>query len=105
MLLLLLLLLRRRLLLLLTIELTLLDVIILAILGLGSRTTLATLLPPLAVSAAFLSGVRTSLHWFTLGTGYVGGFVALLANDDIELDDLTVTNGTDGLLRVVTSDG
>lgn len=104
-LLLLLLLLRRRLLLLLTFELTLLDVLILAILGLWSRTTLTSLLPPLAVATAFLSGVRTSLHRLTLGTGHVGGFVTLLANDHIEFDHLTVANGTDGLFRVVASNG
>lgn len=103
--LLLLLLLRRRCLLLLSIDWTLLDVVILAILGLGTTTLASALLPPLAVTAAFLSGVRTPLHWFTLGTGYVGGFVTLLANDHIKLDHLSVANGTDGLFRVVASNG
>lgn len=95
----------RRLLLLLAFDRAFLDVVILTILGEWSRTTLASLLPPLTITTTFLCGVRTSLHWFTLRSGHVGCFVTLLANHYIKLDYLAVTNGTDCFFRVVASDG
>lgn len=58
------------------------------------------------ITVAFLvGGVRAASHRFAERRGDIGRLVALLADDDVEFDNLTVAHGTHGLLRVVAYDG
>lgn len=77
------------------------------VLGVGPAcaVTTTTLLPPLTVTTTFLGGIGTALDRFTLGTSNIGCLIALLSDDYVELNHLTIADRTDGLFRVVTSNG
>ena len=60
---------------------------------------------PLAVATALVGSVGRALDGFTLGAGYIGRLVALLADDDVELDNLAVANAPYRLLGVVLYNG
>jgi len=53
---------------------------------------------------ALVGGIGRSLDGSSVGAGHVGSLVSLLADDDIEFDELAVADTSDGLLRVVLSD-
>lgn len=55
--------------------------------------------------ASAVGGVGRALDGRALGAGDVGRLVALLADDDVELDDFAVADRAHGLLGVVLLDG
>ena len=58
-----------------------------------------------STAAASIGGVGAALDGSAVGAADVARLVPLLADDDVELDDLAVTDGPDGLLGVVLQDG
>lgn len=68
--------------------------------------------PPLTSSGVpaiaefpLIGRIRAAANGLAEGRGDVGRLVALLADDHVELDHLSVAHGTHGLLRVVAHDG
>ena len=52
-----------------------------------------------------IGGVRAALDGGAVGAANVARLIALLADDDVKLDDFSVANGADRLLGVILEDG
>jgi hypothetical protein len=56
-------------------------------------------------SSTLVGGVGGAFDRAPVGSGHVGGFISLFADDNVKLDEFAVSDATDGLLRVVPDDG
>ena len=56
-------------------------------------------------SASAISRIGRSFDRYSFGSGNVGRFVSLFADDDVELHDFAVSDRPDGLFGVVFDDG
>lgn len=68
----------------------------------GSMPSLTA--PPVPAEAAFLFGIRASLYRFPVGAGHIGRLGALLADDHVKFDGLSISDAGNLLLWVVTRD-
>lgn len=68
------------------------------------RTT-AALIPATKHLASFVSRIRTATNWFAFRSSYVGSFISLLTDNDIELNDFPIADGTNCLSWIIHDDG
>jgi len=70
-----------------------------------ARLLAAILLHPGSEVATLVSSKLTATHWLTRRPGHIGRLVALLANDHIEFNELTIAHRAHRFLGVVAGNG